>query len=117
MSIPKREPTVTSVTDPIAVEVSDPACVEISISSDYKTVWVNVDGICRLRASRIRLLNLDRLLQDRRYVPQSALLVEENVPIVFCHAVGSQHKICVTCASVGNTCLSKPKEQNSENPA
>ena len=54
-----RRTVVTAVDDPTAVEVSDPEVVEVSSSVDGKTLWVNVDGVCRLRAARIRRLIVD----------------------------------------------------------
>ena len=33
--------------------------VQVQISPDSKTLWVNVDGLCRLRICRISRLDLD----------------------------------------------------------
>lgn len=32
--------------------------VEIQLSADHKTVWVNVDGLCRFRACEIKTFRL-----------------------------------------------------------
>jgi len=41
------------------LDITSPKIVEIQISHDSKTVWINVDGICRLRACRIQNLKLN----------------------------------------------------------
>ena len=35
-------------------DISDPDNLEVQISGDKKTLWINVDGICVFRASRIK---------------------------------------------------------------
>jgi Lon protease-like protein len=52
---------MTSVID-MMVDVSEPRIVEIQIRSDGKVVWVNVDGICRFRACKVKKLEV----QDER---------------------------------------------------
>jgi len=39
-------------------DITAPETVEIQIRSDAKTIWINIDGICRLRACRIKNLIL-----------------------------------------------------------
>jgi len=39
-------------------DITAPETVEIQIRSDAKTIWINIDGICRLRACRIKNLVL-----------------------------------------------------------
>jgi hypothetical protein len=56
-----REGSMTSVID-MMVDVSEPRIVEIQIRSDGKVVWVNVDGICRFRACKVKKLEV----QDER---------------------------------------------------
>lgn len=45
------------------VDINGPEVVEIKIRNDGKVVWINVDGICRLRACQIKQLILE---DDRR---------------------------------------------------
>jgi hypothetical protein len=40
------------------IDIARPEHVEVHISADAKTLWVNVDGTCRLRAGRIESLTL-----------------------------------------------------------
>ena len=42
--------------DPPMVDISNPDRVEITVDADGKTVWVNVGGVCRLRACKISSL-------------------------------------------------------------
>lgn len=39
-------------------DVTNPELVDIRISGDGKVLWVNVDGICRLRACQIKVLKI-----------------------------------------------------------
>lgn len=40
--------------DPMPMlDLTAPARVEIDIRADRKVVWINIDGVCRLRACRI----------------------------------------------------------------
>ncbi len=44
------------------IDIAEPEVVQIQISQDRKvgtTVWINVDGICRLRATRVRKAQVD----------------------------------------------------------
>jgi hypothetical protein len=47
----------------LTVNLTQPSVVQIVIRQDGKTVWINVDGVCRLRVCRIEKL----LLEDQRY--------------------------------------------------
>ena len=38
------------------LDISTPECVEILVRKDKKVIWINVDGICTFRASRIKQL-------------------------------------------------------------
>ena len=40
-------------------DITGPGIVEIQVRADGKVVWVNVDGICRLRCCQIKQLKLD----------------------------------------------------------
>lgn len=42
-----------------SLDITSPEGVEIVIRGDSKVVWVNVNGICMLRACRIKKLVLD----------------------------------------------------------
>jgi hypothetical protein len=46
------------------IDVAEPKSLEIIIREDAKTVWVNVDGICRFRACKIQGL----FIHDQRDV-------------------------------------------------
>ena len=44
------------------IDIAEPEVVQIQISQNRKvgtTVWINVDGICRLRATRVRKVQVD----------------------------------------------------------
>lgn len=43
------------------IDITAPEVVEILIREDGEVVWVNVDGICRFRACRIRNVQLNDL--------------------------------------------------------
>lgn len=53
------------------IDITGPQIVEILIREGGEVVWVNVDGICRFRACRIRHIQLndereqEPLLHDR----------------------------------------------------
>lgn len=36
-----------------SIDISQPQVVQIEVTENGKTLWVNVDGICRLRISNI----------------------------------------------------------------
>jgi hypothetical protein len=38
------------------VDITAPELVDITINEDGKVVWINVDGVCRFRAQRIKNL-------------------------------------------------------------
>jgi hypothetical protein len=40
------------------IDITAPSDVEVKIRGDGKVVWVNIDGICKLRACRIGKLEL-----------------------------------------------------------
>lgn len=42
------------MTEQTFTDITAPEIVEIQIRSDGKVVWVNVDGICRLRACQVK---------------------------------------------------------------
>ena len=44
------------------LDIAEPEIVQIQISRNSKTgttVWINVDGICRLRATRVKNIRID----------------------------------------------------------
>jgi hypothetical protein len=51
----------TTDTDTTMMDITKPnTVVEVMVSNDGSVIWVNVDGVCRLRVSRIpHLLVLD----------------------------------------------------------
>lgn len=48
----------------LSIDLTGPRVVEVSVRQDGKVIWINVDGICRLRACQIETL----IIEDRRYV-------------------------------------------------
>lgn len=53
---------------PETVDVTAPRDVEIRIREDGRVIWINIDGLCRLRACQISKLTLcdDRQPKQRR---------------------------------------------------
>lgn len=50
------------------LDFTGPEVVELLIRHDGKVVWINIDGICRLRACQIKTVILqDDRVQDRDY--------------------------------------------------
>jgi hypothetical protein len=51
------------------LDITQPEHVEVQIKSDGNAIWVNVDGLCRLRITRIATLQLvdDRPRDDADY--------------------------------------------------
>lgn len=62
---PTAEPNYKSI------EITAPEHVEVAISGDGKTLWINVDGICKLRCCQIdqSISILDR--RERADVPSA----------------------------------------------
>jgi len=56
------EEYVTSLVDKPSIDITAPKAVQIDIREDGKVLWINVDGICRLRCCQIELLEVE----DRR---------------------------------------------------
>lgn len=44
---------------PEMVDVTAPGCVQVQISKDGRTLWINVDGVCRLRCCRVAALEVE----------------------------------------------------------
>lgn len=40
------------------LDITAPQAVEIVVSFDDKTIWINIDGICKLRVCQIEHLEL-----------------------------------------------------------
>lgn len=51
---------------PSTVDITEPGYVEVLVSNDGKIVWVNVDGICRFRACRIKQLTIRDEFKDKK---------------------------------------------------
>ncbi len=49
---------IKGVTNPEMIDITAPSHVEIKIRGDGKVLWVNVDGICKLRVCQIKELEL-----------------------------------------------------------
>lgn len=54
---------------PAMEDLSDPLVVQIVLSDDGRRLWINVDGVCRLRCSRIVNLDLKSLRNTLRVSP------------------------------------------------
>ena len=47
------------------IDLTAPEIVEVLVRSDGKVIWINIDGVCRLRACRINKLEInDERKQD-----------------------------------------------------
>jgi len=46
------------------IDVRDPKRLEISVSENRETVWINVDGVCRFRAQKIKAFALELMLPN-----------------------------------------------------
>ena len=58
-----------------SLDLVNPEYVEIIVGIDNKTIWVNVEGVCRFRARRIESLSIvDERVQHReiKHDPGSA---------------------------------------------
>lgn len=44
---------------PVMSDITAPEVLEIIIHHDGQTVWINIDGTCRLRACRIKELRIE----------------------------------------------------------
>ena len=53
------------------VDVNAPIVVDVEISADGKVIWVNVDGICRLRCCQMKP-KVVRILDQRKRKVYSA---------------------------------------------
>lgn len=42
----------------VMLDITAPEGVEVVIKEDGKVIWVNVDGICRFRSCRIKVLDV-----------------------------------------------------------
>jgi hypothetical protein len=58
---------VTDIENPIGaqIDITVPKVVQIVIKQDGTVVWVNIDGICRLRACRIEKLEIEDQRKSR----------------------------------------------------
>lgn len=55
---------MTEITPTEMLDITEPELVEIDIRSDGTVIWVNIDGICRLRVCRVTQL----ILNDNRTI-------------------------------------------------
>lgn len=58
--MPIKNQTTSQVIE--MLDIGDPNYVEVTIREDARVLWVNVDGMCRLRISRIKKL----VIEDER---------------------------------------------------
>lgn len=59
----KAEASEPTTTTPRMLDITAPRAVEVQIRSDAQVIWVNIDGVCALRAYRIGHLIV---VDDRR---------------------------------------------------
>lgn len=45
---------MTDEQSPSMLDIAGPTVVQVEISHDGKTLWVSVDGMCKLRASNVK---------------------------------------------------------------
>lgn len=57
------------------LDINAPDTVQVQVSGDGKTLWVNVDGICRLRCCRIQHLEID----TPSSIPAAARMLEKVI--------------------------------------
>jgi hypothetical protein len=50
------------------IDIMHPSVVEVEFSDDAKRLWINVDGVCRLRACAIDTLAITRWPPDVRVI-------------------------------------------------
>lgn len=50
---------MTNIETSSIIDITEPERVEVLIRADKKVIWINVDGICRLRCSRIKHLKVN----------------------------------------------------------
>ena len=41
------------------IDIIVPSYIDICVSKDNKVLWINVDGVCRLRACQVKNLTID----------------------------------------------------------
>lgn len=59
---------------PEMVDITSPRTVQVQIRSDGKVIWINVDGMCRLRCCQIEHLDVE---DDRK--PSAIKLLKETL--------------------------------------
>lgn len=47
------------ISTPNMIDIRGPEHVEIALDEDHETIWVNVDGVCRLRICGVKHLVID----------------------------------------------------------
>ena len=67
---------------PELVDITAPEGVELSIREDGQVIWVNVDGVCRLRCCQIKHLEIeDKRLLTAHGTPIPSWLPADNPPL------------------------------------
>lgn len=54
----QKKPEFTRVDEVRILDVREPTIVEVVVSLDFKKLWINVDGLCLLRAQEIKTIIL-----------------------------------------------------------
>lgn len=80
---------------PNMLDITAPDSVEVLIRDDKKVVWVNVDGICRFRACRIKKLDFQSPEKDFADLLTMALTINDKLNIDTDHATfeGSMNEV------------------------
>jgi hypothetical protein len=81
---------------PELVDISSPKDVEVQVREDGKVMWINVDGVCRLRCCNIQTLHIHDPLALARDMPG---IPWENFTEGTCESPGAQVEI-----PLGNVC-------------
>lgn len=53
------------------LDITGATIVEVKVRDDGKVLWVNIDGVCRLRVCRIETLALNIPASDKREIIES----------------------------------------------
>lgn len=60
---------VNRLEDPFQLDITEPEEVDIVIRDDGKVLWVNINGICRLRLCKIKTIKLYDLRSKKNAIP------------------------------------------------
>lgn len=55
-----------SANTPNMTDIRSPEAVEIALDEAHETIWVNVDGICRLRICGVKHLTIEDMQEQHK---------------------------------------------------